>query len=161
MNTLVQAKHSISLLSNDSNVDCIEITYKKYIHGVGYRTKTDYVYTKPAGNWVELKFYNEDNVEYSNFLNTMVTKNLDVHRKLAKIELDRILDSPGMYRINLLNAICILDPTFIPPIINKRCRWQCDLLEDIVSKTSLYVISTSRNERRLERYFNALCSLKV
>jgi len=157
---LLHAKYSVSLLSSKA-IGCVEITYEKFLPGVGYRNKTDYVYTDPAGDWVQLCFSKEDNVNVSNFLNTMVIKNLEVYHKLAKLELERVLDTPGTFRINLLNAIRILDPTFVPPIINKRCRWQCELMEDIVSKTSICIIATCKNEWRLERYFTALQALRV
>jgi hypothetical protein len=161
MNVLLHAKYSVSLLCDNTVSGIVEFTYKKFTPGIGYRTKTGYVYTTPAGNWNELKFAAEDNVNVSNFLNTMVIKNLDVRRKLASLELYRILDQPGEFRINLLNAMRILDPTFVPPHINKTCGWQCELMEDIVSKSSFRIIATCRNEQRLERYFTALQALQV
>ena len=141
-------------------VDCIELVYNKFVPGIGIRKHTDYLYTTPLGNWYELNFNDSDNVLYSNFLNTMVFKNIDVHRRLARLALSRILGS-NIYRINLLNTIRILDPTFVPPRINLDCRWQCELMEEIVSSTSLTVITTCYNERRLTRYFNALQALEV
>jgi hypothetical protein len=161
MNVL-SATATCNLCGNDGNteVDCIEIVYNKFVPGYGYRKITDYVYTTPVGNWTNLKFHDCDDVQYTNFLNTMVFKNIEVYRKLAKIALYRILDTP-LYKINLLNAICILDPTFIPPYINKKCAWQRNLIETIISSTSIHVICTCYNIRRLERYFNVLQSLKV
>ena len=145
----------------DSNGDdCIEIEYIKHLPGTGSKKHTAYVYTTPVGNWHDLKFKESDDVSYSNFLNTMVFKNIDVRRKLAKLALDRIIESEW-YRINLLNAIRILDPTFIPPMINLHCHWQCELMEEIATITSLRIIATCRNEKRLERYFNALQALEV
>jgi hypothetical protein len=141
--------------------ECIEITYTKFVCGVGTRRIIDYVYSYPLGGWTELIFDGESPPLYTNFLNTMVFKNIEVQRKMAKLVLDSILEVPWMYRINLLNAVCILDPTFVPPRINTNCRWQNELMEDIVSSYSLMVIATCRNEKRLERYFNALQALTV
>ena len=160
MNVL-SAKVTCNLCGNDGSnrVDCIEITYSKFVTGTGNRKVTDYVYTTPLGNWVELKFNESEGVQYTNFLNTMVFKNIDVYRKLAKLALDRVLEMG--YHINLMNAIRILDPTFKPPRINTRCVWQLDLLETIAKSTSIVIIMTCRNTFRLERYFNALQALKV
>jgi len=140
---------------------CIEITYTKFVSGIGLRRIIDYVYSYPLGGWTELVFDDESPPMYTNFLNTMVFKNIEVYKKMAKLHLDSILEVPWLYRINLLNAICILDPTFTPPRINVNCRWQNELMEDIVSTSSLMIISTCRNIKRLERYTNALQVLVV
>lgn len=162
MNVL-NAKVTCNLCGNDGSnrVDCIEITYNKFVTGTRTRTITDYIYTTPLGNWTELKFDKSEGVQYTNFLNTMVFKNIEVYRKLARLALERIIEYPNLYRINLLNAICILDPTFVPPIINKKCKWQHELMETIVSSTSLVIIITCRNTFRLEKYFNALRALVI
>jgi hypothetical protein len=159
MNVL-SVKYTCNLCGNDGSnaVDCVEITYRKYTPENGYRTLTDYVYTKPLGNWTEIKFNSSDDVQYTNFLNTMVFKNIEVYRKLARLALSNVVNYP-MYHIKIINALCILDPTFVPPIINKRCTWQRELLENIAQTTSLRVIYTCKNTYRLERYFNALQSL--
>lgn len=156
------AKAVCNLCGNDGSnrVDCIEITYNKFVPETGYRVFTDYVYTTPLGNWVDIKFNEIDNVQYTNFLNTMVFKNIEVYRKLAKLALDNILEM-DLYHIKLLNAICILDPTFTPPYINTRCTWQWDLMYNIVSTTSYRIIATCHNTRRLKKYFNVLQSLTV
>ena len=156
------AKVTCNLCGNDGSnrVDCIEITYSKFVSGTGVRKLTDYVYTTPLGNWTELKFNESEGVQYTNFLNTMVFKNIEVYRKLARLSLDHVLEM-GSYHINLMNAIRILDPTFKPPRINTRCAWQRDLLQTIATSTSMVIIMTCRNTFRLERYFNALQALKV
>jgi hypothetical protein len=85
----------------------------------------------------------------------MVYKNNVVFRKMAKLHLDGILDIPDAQRVQLLNAMRILDPTFSPPWINLKCRWQRDLMDDIADM-SYVVVSECRNVRRLERYVTAL-----
>jgi hypothetical protein len=154
---IIKAKYVYDV-DSPLSADCIEITRAKFTPGIGYQNKMDYIYSAPRGDWTEIKFRPNENVSYSNFLNTMVFKNLEVSRKLAKLELERVLDL-NVYDINLLNAIRILDPTFIPPVINTKCQWQNDLLTDIITKSSICVISTCRNRYRLERYFNALRAL--
>jgi len=141
-----------------NQVDCIEIDHYRWIPGIGNQAKKDYLYTSPLGNWNEIKFLHEDGVSYTNFLNTMVFKNIEVQRKIAKLTLDHALES-GFDRTELMNAIQYLDPTFQPPVINKRCRWQRELLDEIVTNTSLHVISTCRNMRRLDRYVTVVQSI--
>ena len=141
--------------------DCIEITYTKFIPGIGIKRMIDYVYSTPLGGWTELVFDGETPPLYTNFLNTMVFKNIAVYRKMAKLVLDCILEFPGLHRIQLLNAVCVLDPTFTPPWINVYCKWQCELMEEIVSSTSHMIIATCRNMNRLERYFNILQGIIV
>jgi hypothetical protein len=118
---------------------------------------TDYIYTSPIGWWTELNFEG-DYCEYLSFLNTMVYKNIDVYRKMAKILLEEVLDVPQVFRIQLLNAMKILDPTFTPPWINVHCEWQRALVDTVVNRT-FYIIRTSYSERKLMRYVNVLQSL--
>lgn len=153
------AKVIINMLAPVEYRDCIEVSYRTFTPGIGYTTKTSFVYSTPLGNWTEIKF-TEDNVKYSNFLNTMVYKNLEVRRLLAIVALRDVL-SVFKYNIKLLNAMAILDPTFVPPNINLSCRWQCEMVDEIVNKSSFHVISTCRNEYRLTKYFNALQALEV
>jgi hypothetical protein len=130
------------------------IQYRK--HGA---VVTDYVYTEAVGNWSELDFRG-DECDYVAFLNTMVYKNVDVFRKMATLLLDELLDVPYKNRIQLLNAMKILDPTFTPPWINVHCTWQQDLAEKVVNKT-FDVIGTCYNKNRLERYVTVLQSLRL
>lgn len=141
----------------DTAESCIEITYTK-----NGRNAIDFVYAQPNGNWKELIFTKLSNVKYTNFLNTMVVKNLDVQRKLARHAFESILySSPTSdyemfhIKIKLLNAMCILDPTFVPPRINIRCLWQRNCLNSILT-WSFNVIANCQNKDRLERYFIVL-----
>ena len=118
---------------------------------------TDYIYTSPIGGWVELDFEGDD-CRYASFLNTMVYKNIDVYRKMASLLLDEILDVPRAHRIQLLNAMKILDPTFTPPWINVHSSWQQKLAEATVNRT-FDIIRTSYSERKLERDITVLQSL--
>ena len=128
----------------------------RYINSVS-RKKTERIYTAPIGGWTRLDFEG-DECRYASFLNTMVYKNVDVYRRMASLFLDEILEVPYAHRIQLLNAMKILDPTFTPPWINVNCEWQQDLVETVVLKT-FDVIDTCYNERRLERYVTVLQSL--
>lgn len=57
---------------------CIQIDHEKFVPGIGWCPKTDYVYTEPLGNWTELIFRASEDVKYIDFLTTMVYKNLEV-----------------------------------------------------------------------------------
>lgn len=132
----------------------ISVQYRR-----GRKVVTDYVYTAPVGGWTELDFEG-DECDYVAFLNTMVYKNVDVFRRMATLMLDELLNVPYRNRIQLLNAMKILDPTFTPPWINVHCNWQQELVETIVNKT-FEIIDTSYNEKRLERYVTVLQSLRL
>ena len=128
----------------------------RYINSVS-RKKIERIYTAPIGGWTRLDFEG-DECRYASFLNTMVYKNVDVFRRMATLMLDELLNVPYRNRIQLLNAMKILDPTFTPPWINVHCGWQQDLVETVIIKT-FDVIDTCYNESRLERYVTVLQSL--
>jgi hypothetical protein len=90
----------------------------------------------------------------------MVYKNVDVYRSMAILLLDELMNVPYSNRIQLLNAMKILDPTFTPPWINVNCNWQKELVGIIVAKT-FDIISTCYNEKRLEKYVSVLQSLRL
>jgi len=137
------------------DVDCenhvIEVKTDKWLTGTGWREHTDFLYTSPKGNWTELKFTTREQVRYVDFLNTMVNKNLEIARKIALLHVDRILESPNRHSsfVNLMNSIPILDPTFVPPDFNLRCRWQRELLETICNEWVKSVILTCLTYTRL------------
>lgn len=132
----------------------IEVVYKRGRH----REYTSYLNTRPFGKWTTLEFDKEE-CDYVTFLDIMVYKNADVYRKMASFTLDELLDVPYSNRIQLLNAMKILDPTFTPPWINVNCNWQQDLVDTIVKKT-FDIIDTCYNEKRLARYVSVLQSLR-
>jgi len=136
--------------------------HKHYVHiryRKGNRVISDYVYTEAIGGWTEFDF-SGDTCDYVAFLNTMVYKNVDVFRRMATLLLEELLDVPYKNRIQLLNAMKILDPTFTPPWINIHCAWQQSLIETIVCST-FDIIGTCYNRNRLERYVTVLQSLRL
>lgn len=136
----------------NSQTDIVEMEYTKYTPEIGWKNHIDYVETYPEGDWHELKFGPENYVPYEDFLNTMVYKNLEVHRKIAKVLLDNLSTNKPHKLIRIMNAIKILDPTFQPPIINTECQWQVGLLKHIASHMSYGIIATCKNKKRLDRY---------
>ena len=55
-----------------------------------------------------------------------------------------------------MNSIKILDPTFSPPYINKKCSWQKKLVREICLDILPDVIKTSTNKLKLEKLFRTL-----
>jgi len=58
--------------------------------------------------------------------------------------------------IRIMNSIKILDPTFVPPIINKTCSWQKKLVKNICMDILPNIIETSTNKVTLDRLFRTL-----
>jgi hypothetical protein len=135
----------------------VNIDYNTWAPGTGYTQHALSLETYPNGDWSKIKF--DRHVSLTHFLNAMVHKNLEVSRKIAELSLEAQVER---YQDNnekltkLMHAITILDDTFTPPILNDNCRWQMELLYDIVVDTSYRVIVTCRNQRRLENYFKNL-----
>jgi hypothetical protein len=144
----------------NSEHDIVEIHYIK----PNFPKKVTFVDSFPNGNWTDIKFDPDDEVLATDFLHTMVFKNLDVSRKIASLSLERIIEHTEVSWPNYIQTMCamrILDPTFEPPHINLNCRWQKDLLESIVERTSRTLISTCKNADRLDRYSNALNNIRI
>ena len=150
MNTTVYEVASV--VDCESLHDCIRIDYAIETPGVPERPKTDWVYTRPRGNWRNIVFQKEDGMTLDEFLNTMVVKNTDVLRKMCVTLLKKI----GYDYHKYLYLIPMIDPTFEPPRLNKSCRWQRELGEAMVNEFFLGVIMTCVNNRRLERLYHEL-----
>jgi len=137
--------------------DYVVVTYTKWNEGIGWKEHTEYLLTTPSGNWTHIEFAHDSTTTYFDFLNAMVVKTIDIKRKIAKISLDRALESEKYTEI--VNSITLLDPTFEPPIFNQRARWQRELEKQLATNTSIVVISTCYNEKNLERYSKTLMLL--
>lgn len=140
----------------ETSRDTVKVTLKK----PNQNRKVVFLETFPVGGWTELVFDELDGVSLTKFLSTMVFNNLDVLRFRARVSLTRVQDATRRHNIQLMNAIRILDYTFVPPTVNTNCKWQMELVENIVSKQSRVVIATSNNYKRLERYCDALDAIK-
>ena len=135
----------------------VDITYTKWSPGTGYTSHDITVETWPEGNWTHLEF--DFSTSLIHFLNVMVNKTIDVSRKIAELSNENLAEKyqDNNEKLNeLMNAISILDPTFSPPVLNMNCRWQMELLYDIVINTSYRVIVTCKNKKNLDTYFKTL-----
>lgn len=141
------------ILSARARKHYVEIEFRD----IDNRFKSEFIYTEPIGGWTELNF-DGDKCVYAAFLNTMVYKNVDVLRRIAQLYLDAILDVSGVCRIELLNALRILDPTFHPPWVNLSCNWQYRMMMSIIY-SSHNVVASCRNIHRIEKYVTVLQKL--
>ena len=155
-----EARYAYSV---EEGAHVIEVVYDKFTPGIGVKSHREWIYnTAPTGNWTNLLF-DPHQTKYECFLDCMVKKTLEVRRKLCKLALDNHDIVVPVYntKIRLMNAIKILDPTFEPPLINRKCGWQNELLDEIYRNTSLRVIATCLNEYRLDRYFSVVRTIGV
>lgn len=156
---VVEAKYEHDV---DNRLDCVKITCLRFVPGTMYNTHTHYVYTSPKGNWKHLEFTLEDDVKLYDFMKAMVKPNLDTARLIAREYHTEVLHTcHGDYDVvnSLVQHIRIVDPTFYPPQINPRARWQRDILDLIASETCVGVINTCTNEKRLTKYSDAMLGM--
>jgi hypothetical protein len=136
----------------------IEIEHVKYQPGTGWITKTDFVYSYPLGDWDAITFDESERVSYTDFLRTMVYQNVEVWRKMATLALEAYYDEEPEKKFFAIVAIELLDPTFEAPTINLNCRWQCELVDHVLTRCAIHVISTSRSKYKLKKFFYELQS---
>jgi len=142
---------------NEDNKSSIEIKYTRYVEGRGYVNYPDYFEAEAVGDWQEIDATGES-IRYEEFLETMVQKTIDTRRRMASIELDNVLCENNNMRaiIRIMNSVKIIDPTFIPFVINTRCNWQKQAAKDFCIYTFPDVIHACRNIRRVDKLFTVL-----
>jgi len=147
-------KHCHQLYDIDKNRMVTEIHYSKYIEGKGYEDMVDTFDTISKCEFNQTK----GSVRYERFLDTMVIKTIETTRKMVLIALDSALcENKNIHSlIRIMRSIQIIDPTFIPPNINKSCSWQKKLVRNICKDVFPEVIETSTNKFNLEKLFRTL-----
>lgn len=122
---------------------------------------TQYIYSVPLGGWTTLYFpEGDDAVDQYKFIDTMIRKTDDTVHRLARLRLDQYLwetslDSRSLLKV--MNAMVLLDPTFRPPWINLRSKWQRELLHHIAYHESYTLVDTIQmNRSRFERFSAAI-----
>lgn len=138
-----------------TNQDRIEIKYTRYIDGQGYCDFAHCFTTGPIGGWSDIKSTREC-MQYERFLDTMVEKTLETRRVQATLQLENVLcENNNIYSLfRVMNSVKILDPTFVPPIINPVCSWQKKLVRTFCVDTIPMVIAGCTNEKRLDIFFS-------
>jgi len=156
MTSILKSAHVVHDVEEDRSY--IEILYSKYITDEGYKTFVDYLNAKPIGDWTKIVSRTQG-VRYEKFIDTMIEKNLETQQKMATIMYENMLNytfNTIHVQIRLMNTIKILDPTFNPPFINKRCSWQREFVNTFCKDILPDVIERCTNTSRLERFFNVL-----
>lgn len=143
----------------------VEIQYVRFVEDHSekgeYKKFTDYFLTRPIGDWQKMTF-KSSSMPYENFLSVMVKQTLEVKRRLANIALENILlDNPDFHTlIRVIHTAKILDPSFVPPVINKESSWQVSLLNDLCREYLPDMIENSDHSKRLIRLFNVLKTIE-
>jgi hypothetical protein len=58
--------------------------------------------------------------------------------------------------IRIMNTVKIIDPTFIPPIINVTCSWQKRMVREFCLTTLPIIVNDATNQYKLQRLFRVL-----
>ena len=156
MTSLLKSAHVVHDV--DENKTFIEIMYSKYVPDEGYKTFVDYLNAQPIGDWTKI-VSKKETVRYEKFLDTMIEKNLETRQKMALIMLENIAGDMFIdikTQIRIMNTIKILDPTFDPPFVNRRCSWQKQFVRDFCQDILPDVVERCTNEKRLDRFFSVL-----
>jgi hypothetical protein len=156
MTSLLKSAHVVHDV--DENKTFIEIMYSKYVPDEGYKTFVDYLNAQPIGDWTKI-VSKKETVRYEKFLDTMIEKNLETRQKMALIMLENITGDMFIdikTQIRIMNTIKILDPTFDPPFVNRRCSWQKQFVRDFCKDILPDVVERCTNEKRLDRFFSVL-----
>lgn len=151
-NRLLEA---ISFNDVEQSRDCIQLTYLQDVPGTYNMYTTDWVYTKPCGDWTNIKFSKEENVSVENFLKTMCEQNDECVRHLC----DMYIRTTGLSYKHMY-LVSVLDPTFEPPRINCSARWQRELGDEIVNKFLKLVLMTCRNTGRMKRLLTEIETIR-
>lgn len=156
MTSILKSAHVIHDVEEDRSY--IEVLYSKYVNDEGYKTFVDYLDAAPIGDWTKLVSKTQG-VRYEKFIDTMIEKNVETRQKMASIMLENVLSyafSNIRTQIRVMNTVKILDPTFDPPYVNKRCSWQKEFVGTFCKEILPDVIERCTNVNRLERFFNVL-----
>ena len=143
--------------TNQEGISYVELKYYK-CHGEDKRVVVPMLFkTLPLHEWTELKSFKRP-FRYDEFLNTMIEKNLEIRRHMVEIALENVLhDNTNVNSLlRIMNSIKIIDSSFVPPIINKKRKWQRNLIYEICAYTFPDVIYSCKSEERLDSLFTVL-----
>ena len=145
---------------NVENNQCeIEINYDKYIDGFGYeKFKDSFVTSLISSSNIYHIEGNKKSIRYEQFLDTMVIKTTETLRRSVLVQLDNVMClNINIYSlIRIMNTVKIIDPTFIPPIINVTCSWQKRMVREFCLTTLPIIVNDATNQYKLQRLFRVL-----
>ena len=116
--------------------------------------KKEWVYTKPKGEWCHLELGGM--VNYADFLRAMVEPNLEVLRKIARLELQNTWHNS----IRAMRCLSILDSSFEPPYINRESDWQMNMVYNMNRIVGFDAIDECEDQWSLTLYANRLRALR-
>jgi hypothetical protein len=147
----------------DSDLAYVEIVYERYIRSKGeYVTFTDFLTGEPRADWTYIKSKNRS-IPYEKFLDTMVSKTLEVRQRIAELTLETILsyDQDESCYIRLAHAVKIIDPTFQAPRVNMRSAWQMGFMKKFCKKEIPNAIQVCTKNGRLDYFINVLRRIEL
>ena len=133
------------IIDVETGNDIIEVTL---IDG-----KKNWLYTLPKGDWTYL---NLRGVNYADFLRTMVEPNVDILRKIARIELQQV----NRWSIRAMRCLRTLDPSFDVPYINKNSEWQMNMVSHFNKTVGFSVIDSCTDQWALMTYANQVRAVR-
>ena len=133
------------IIDVETGNDIIEVTL---IDG-----KKNWLYTLPKGDWTYLKLRG---VNYADFLRTMVEPNVDILRKIARIELQQV----NRWSIRAMRCLRTLDPSFDVPYINKNSEWQMNMVSHFNKTVGFSVIDSCTDQWALMTYANQVRAVR-
>lgn len=158
---LKNAKHTYDV---ESELHYVAVEYYQWNdEAYEYEKYTDYLQTTPLGSWTEITTLRK-NLSYDKFLDTMVEQTLEVRRRKTSLRVQRVCEKYHnniSVKLWLLNSMRILDPTFSPPVINKRASWQKELVDCMLNDTIHDLIERCYNETRLEKLYHVTRLIEI
>ena len=88
----------------------------------------------------------------------MFIKTTETLRRSVLVQLDNVMClNRNLYSlIRIMNTVKIIDPTFIPPIINVTCSWQKRMVREFCLSTLPIIVNDTTNQYKLQRLFRVL-----
>lgn len=139
---LQSAKYVVDIERNDMYVEVTLIDGKK-----------EWIYSIPKGDW---SYLNLKGVNYADFLRAMVEPNLDVLKKIARLELQQTWHRS----VRAMRCLRTLDSSFDPPYINKKSEWQMNMVSYINRVVGFVAINECEDQWSLKIYANRLRALR-
>ncbi len=151
---VVSAKHVHDV---ESDLAYIEIVYER--KGL---TFTDYLTGEPHADWTFIQA-KKRSIPYEKFLDTMVSKTLEVRQRMAELTLETILtlDRADSCYVRLAHAIKILDPMFQAPRIRMGSMWQMEFIKKFCKKEIPNAIQACTKNGRLDYFMNVLKRIEL
>ncbi len=136
----------------ESDLAYVEIVYER--KGLMF---TDYLNGEPRADWTYIKSKNKS-IAYEKFLDTMVSKTLEVRQRMAELSLETILscDQVESCYVRLVHAVKIIDPTFQAPRVNMGSAWQMGFMKKFCKKEIPNAIQVCTKNDRLDHFINVL-----